>query len=191
MSTILTDDDRQRVPDWRPIETAPKDATAILVMRDIWPGTKSGRAEECNGHNTYVAQWWEGEKNGAGAWICYMGAVCDPECPIEPTHWMPLPAPPSAPEVPAQAEQTKCVPCPTCGANTASPNPLNWCACPKQPAQTSAVDERAAFTVVYRNPTPEEVAQLIAHPKSVWIGWCHAAHERDEARATLAQKGAA
>ena len=97
--------DRQRVPQWRPIETAPKDATAILVMRDIWPGTKSGRAEECNGHNTYVAQWWGGEKNGAGAWICYMDAVCDPECPIEPTHWMPLPAPPAARESLAQKVQ--------------------------------------------------------------------------------------
>jgi hypothetical protein len=81
---------------WQQIETAPRDATAVLVMRDIWPGTKSGRAEECNGHNTYVAQWWGGENNGRGAWICYMDAIQDPECPIEPTHWMPLPPPPGA-----------------------------------------------------------------------------------------------
>ncbi|MES3041818.1 MAG: hypothetical protein V4730_11805 [Pseudomonadota bacterium] len=83
-------------PGWQPIETAPMDATAVLVMRDIWPGTDSGRAEECNGHNTYVAAWWAAEGDGSGAWVCYMDAVCDPNCPIEPTHWMPLPATPKA-----------------------------------------------------------------------------------------------
>lgn len=80
---------------WQLIETAPKDGNAILVMRDIWPGTKSGRAEECNGHNTYVAAWWDEENNGRGAWVCYMDSVCEPQCPIQPTHWMPLPYPPS------------------------------------------------------------------------------------------------
>ena len=85
-----------KVMNWMPIDAAPMDGTAVLVMRDIWPGTKSGRAEECNAHNTYVAAWWAGERAGRGAWICYMDAVFDPECPIEPTHWMPLPSPPSA-----------------------------------------------------------------------------------------------
>ena len=80
--------------DWQPIEKAPKDGTAVLVMRNIWPGTDSGFAEECNSHNTYVAAWWAGERDGAGAWICYTGSVQDPECPIDPTHYMPLPAPP-------------------------------------------------------------------------------------------------
>ena len=65
-------------------------------MRDIWPDTATGRAEECNGHNTYVASWRPDERNGAGAWICYMGYVKDPECPVEPTHWTPLPLRPSA-----------------------------------------------------------------------------------------------
>lgn len=81
---------------WRPIDSAPRDATAVLVMSDDWPGTPSGRAEECNGHNTYVAQWWADERDGAGAWICYMDAIRDPECPIEPTHWQPLPPPPGS-----------------------------------------------------------------------------------------------
>ena len=81
---------------WQPIETAPRDATAILVMRDIWPGAKSGRAKECNGRNTYVAAWWPDERGGQGAWICYMDAALDPECPVEPTHWMPLPDAPGA-----------------------------------------------------------------------------------------------
>lgn len=81
---------------WKSIETAPRDGTAILVMRDIWPGTKSGHADECNGHNTYVAQWWnmEGEE-GQGAWMCYMDRIHEPRCPIEPTHWMKLPPPPT------------------------------------------------------------------------------------------------
>lgn len=77
---------------WQPIETAPKDGTALLVMRNIWPGTKTGRAEDCNGHNTYVAGYWSSENEGR--WMCYMDQIRDPECPIEPTHWMPLPQPP-------------------------------------------------------------------------------------------------
>lgn len=77
---------------WKTIDTAPMDGTAVLVMRDIWPGTASGRAEKCNGHNTYVAAWWASE----GRWVCYMDAVFDPTCPIAPTHWMPLPLPPNA-----------------------------------------------------------------------------------------------
>ena len=89
---------------WQPIETAPRDATAILVMRDIWPGARSGRAEECNGRNTYVAAWWPDERGGQGAWICYMDAVLDPECPVEPTHWMPLPDAPGAQPAPSFAD---------------------------------------------------------------------------------------
>lgn len=95
---------------WQPIETAPRDATAILVMRDIWPGAKSGRAKECNGRNTYVAAWWPDERGGQGAWICYMDAVLDPECPVEPTHWMPLPDAPGAQPAQSVPEGWKLVP---------------------------------------------------------------------------------
>ena len=84
-------------PQWQPIESVPKDGTAVLVMQNNWPGCKNGAAEECNGHNTYVAAWWADEREGAGSWICYMDAVRDPECPIQPTHWQPLPAPPEVP----------------------------------------------------------------------------------------------
>lgn len=83
-------------PEWLPIEIAPKDGTAVLVMRNIWPGTATGFAEDCNGHNTYVAAWW------TNRWVCYMDWIEDPTCPIKPTHWMPLPA---APTHPAQAEK--------------------------------------------------------------------------------------
>lgn len=81
---------------WKAIDSAPKDGTAILVMRNNWPGCKNGVAEKCNGHNTYVAEYWPGEGDG-GSWICYMDSIQDPECPIEPTHWMPLPEPPNVP----------------------------------------------------------------------------------------------
>jgi Protein of unknown function (DUF551) len=83
--------------EWQPIETVPRDGRAVLVMRDIWPGTESGRAEECNGHNTYVAAWWGSE------WVCYMDQIQDPRCPIEPTHWMPLPNPPTHQTIPSAA----------------------------------------------------------------------------------------
>ncbi len=79
---------------WQPIESAPRDGTAILVHRNIWPGTDSGFSENCNGHNTYVAEWWDGEDGGCGAWMCYMDSIQDPECPIDPTHWQPLPPAP-------------------------------------------------------------------------------------------------
>ena len=80
--------------DWQPIETAPKDGTAVLVMRNTWPGIRGGRARRCDGINTVVAEWWANESGGSGAWICYMGLTQDPKCPFEPTHWMPLPEPP-------------------------------------------------------------------------------------------------
>lgn len=79
---------------WQSIETAPLDATAVLVMQNNWPGAKNGAAENCNGHNTYVAQWWADEDGGNGAWMCYMDQMWEPRCPIDPTHWMPLPEPP-------------------------------------------------------------------------------------------------
>lgn len=82
-----------QVPQWRDIETAPKDGTAILLHDNDAPGLPSGHADRCDGTNTYVAAWWE----GAEAWICYMDAVLDPRCPIEPTHWMPLPPSPTGP----------------------------------------------------------------------------------------------
>lgn len=84
---------REPLTEWLPIETAPKDGTAVLVMRDIWPGSETGRAEKCTGHNTYVAAWWADEGN-SGEWVCYMDRIEEPICPIEPTHWMPLPPPP-------------------------------------------------------------------------------------------------
>lgn len=58
---------------WEPISTAPRDQTDILVA---------------NSRAAYVASWWGDDD---GEWICYMDAIVDPPCPINPTHWMPLP----------------------------------------------------------------------------------------------------
>ena len=81
---------------WRPIETAPKDGTTILLHHQA---ETEWREPECNDVNTVVASWWEEEpdENGElGDWICYMDLPRDPACPFKPTHWMPLPDPPPA-----------------------------------------------------------------------------------------------
>ena len=38
---------------WKTIDSAPMDGTAILVMQNNWPGTKTGRAEICDGMPDY------------------------------------------------------------------------------------------------------------------------------------------
>lgn len=60
--------------DWQPIETAPKDGREIILFDpDYFP--RSG---------------FEGRYSAPGAnWFSSFGS------PVEPTHWMPLPEPPS------------------------------------------------------------------------------------------------
>lgn len=81
---------------WMGIEYAPLDGTAVLVMNDDCPGTKSGRAEECGAHNTAVAVYWgdDDHEYDPNNWYIYNSAVEDPMLHFEPTHWMPLPEPP-------------------------------------------------------------------------------------------------
>lgn len=80
--------DRQRVPDWKPIHTAPTDGTAILVSE--------GRFIHCVEWNEEF-EWWAVDDNKLGPFRLRGSA---------PTHWMPLPAAPgaapgAAPEAPA------------------------------------------------------------------------------------------
>ena len=66
--------------DWQPIETAPTDGTSVL----IWDSWRKGMG---------VAEW------AAQKWRWSGPAECDEHSgngPIEPTHWMPLPAIPSS-----------------------------------------------------------------------------------------------
>ena len=79
--------------DWQPIETAPKDGTAVLLC---WARSADGapidwrQDPETAGVFVQVASWWAGD----GEWIVYCSMVRDPSLHFEPTHWMPLPPPP-------------------------------------------------------------------------------------------------
>lgn len=62
------------VPQWQPIDTAPKDGTYVIGL-----------------FNGLVAQMkWS---NGSGS-HCYHWMALGRWTPIDPTHWMPLPEPP-------------------------------------------------------------------------------------------------
>ena len=77
---------------WKPIETAPKDRTEILVYA-------GDRVSEINGatfrtigsHKIQIARWsgW-----GGGVWEPYSGHSGGLHPNDEPTHWMPLPEAP-------------------------------------------------------------------------------------------------
>ena len=68
---------------WRPIATAPKDGTRVL----LWCG------EEIE-----VGYWsltgWAGTPSERGAWIIYEARIDTIE--LHPTYWQPLPLPPNA-----------------------------------------------------------------------------------------------
>lgn len=67
--------------EWRPIETAPKDGTPVL----LWVGV--GMSEPW----AQTARWVNEPESGWSGWVdTYEGFDL-----AEPTHWMPLPAPPS------------------------------------------------------------------------------------------------
>lgn len=86
---------RLREQGWQKIETAPKDGTAVLLCgihdhapSDAQRGVKAGDTwtaimlwDVWRGYNEGDCQWVF-SKDGARAWS-------------EPTHWMPLPAPPT------------------------------------------------------------------------------------------------
>lgn len=69
---------------WQPIETAPKDGTQFLA----WVG------EGWNGRMPFVITSWR------GYWVNEFGNGCAVEN-FAPTHWMPLPPPPSTDNIPA------------------------------------------------------------------------------------------
>lgn len=73
-------------PCWQPIETAPKDGTAIIGLFD-------GKAIECS--------WWVPPAVAVNTrakwdpiWLDSHGCGCCGEDDGPPTHWIPLPEPP-------------------------------------------------------------------------------------------------
>lgn len=67
--------------DWQPIETAPNDGTHIILL------------DALDGGSVYRASWVvEGDIEGYWAVWCGQPVVHEPD----PTHWMPLPTPPSS-----------------------------------------------------------------------------------------------
>ena len=71
--------------EWQPIETAPRDGTLILVTG-------------VNGLNTVLAAYyWEGDDYSPNPYKGWSGIVNSfgEQRIAEPTHWMPLPEPPS------------------------------------------------------------------------------------------------
>ena len=88
----------EREPDgWRPIETAPKDGTAIIVGAPCAPSAVDvvQWCADC---------WFRGWLAGGHRSDCYGPS-------FEPTHWMPLP------DAPVQPEGGKCRVCEECGAD--------------------------------------------------------------------------
>jgi hypothetical protein len=67
---------RQQPPEWQPIETAPKDGTDVLVW---WPDWMAQPIRVANFEVRHRC------------WVTGSGSSAQP-----PTHWMPLPQPPSA-----------------------------------------------------------------------------------------------
>lgn len=78
---------------WKPIATAPKDGTGILLCRAL-DADKNPIRDSAWGIFVQVAAWWPEEDGGQGEWIVYCSMSREPRLHFEPTHWLPLPANP-------------------------------------------------------------------------------------------------
>lgn len=83
--------------DWRPIETAPKDGTSVLLFINPVDGYDLCGWQPTR-HITIAIGWWDGDEwesslmeEGTADTEGYSSAL---SITIMPTHWMPLPAPP-------------------------------------------------------------------------------------------------
>jgi hypothetical protein len=97
---------------WRPIETAPRDGTCVLLC---WARNANGKSIDWTkdtktaGVFVQAASWWQGD-----GWVVYCNLVRDPSLHFDPTHWQPLPPPPGEdPDKPAKPRRPVEI-CPHC-----------------------------------------------------------------------------
>ncbi|MFY3531302.1 hypothetical protein [Achromobacter denitrificans] len=83
---------------WKPISSAPKDGTDILLTNGVhvscghWHYDEGGTTEHRDLDGRYIGQ---DDRDGFAGWLDWMGGMTP-----NPTHWMPLPAAPgSSPSV--------------------------------------------------------------------------------------------
>jgi len=89
--TELTQPVSRNVHGWQPIETAPKDGT---IVNCLWPGYgNAGQLHE--GYCVYKRDWYS--LGGRELELWWTGANFKNPTAKDPTHWMPLPAPPVMP----------------------------------------------------------------------------------------------
>ena len=78
---------------WQPIETVPRDGTAVVLC---WAIDADGNPIDWTsnmqtaGVFVQVASW----RGDIGEWAVYADMISDPILHFRPTHWMPLPLPP-------------------------------------------------------------------------------------------------
>jgi len=96
--------------EWQPIETAPKGGGAEMVTDPEWVEPPhillcfADEPEPVESSRVVIAYWdWyyapggDGYRGDGSAWvIAFEGETTDRHFGNEPTHWMPLPAPPTA-----------------------------------------------------------------------------------------------
>ena len=72
---------------WQPIETAPKDGTSILISEEGHPYVMQASWEPWDYAHDQSDCYWRCGRQGAKGY--------DDSGSMDPTHWMPLPQPPS------------------------------------------------------------------------------------------------
>lgn len=109
---LVSDDTQSEGGSWRPIETAPKDGTLILAVEDF---TRVDDNDNAYPEDFAVVQW---VKRGWVGFGLYLES-------FQPTHWMPLPAPPSVSDGDRNGEDAGAAECEACqrGPDGETPNP--------------------------------------------------------------------
>jgi hypothetical protein len=82
---------------WQPIETAPRDGTAILIYQ---PDYEVGGERECERANFHwrdgqAGVWYDDHRYAIGYWRPWGGWGNRNNAHVNPTHWMPLPPVPT------------------------------------------------------------------------------------------------